>query len=1155
MNQIRLIAYRNEITSSTTETSYNLDLQEHPVISLNYQFSDIKEPQTRKASFSQTFKLPFTNGNNTFFQNWFDVNMSTLVFSTRKKFKATLFVGATPQFEGFIQLKAVYQKAQLYEVVLMSNTADLFSVIGEKRLKDVFRNSDDSYSNELDHVYTQANIIASWNGGDDGFENTSEVSLQDADAGVQKVMYPMSLTKPKFFFDPNEPLYLNMTTANIADTDIFPNGYSDAQAYMTPINQFRPALQLKNMVSLILGKAGFSYTSSFIDGAYFGKLFMTTGNHLGKAGLPLTNTTAQPGGTTRVGNNGVWGEYEVGVNLPATITPGDPIPSSALVTTVPADTISGYDCILDPQNIWNESGSYFTKEFAGMLSLQVTHRIELLNMSQAEIGGQPITLKVWIEDIDDPTNFFDIDPVYYPLYTSLTTYDLDQQIEHSFNLENMDVGQSAYIKMTLENIKSVSGAGSEKVTFGASASISCANLESKILIEWIPFNEGAYNGTVNVPACIDESILQRDFLLDIIQRFNLLVISDPDNPSNLIIEPYNDYLAQGDIKSWTDKLDTSKEVVIKDTTSIQKKTIHLTDLEDGDLVNKDIKDFYPSANVYGHYKSVENTNEFATGELKNTPLFSPYINQKVWQNEDTQQPPFLYNMVVQYEYTYKGVEGGFEYPIEETKPKLFYYNGAATSVLNGSAIAASYNMHLQGVADSTITAYNFTTYPVCTPFDITPSGNVYTLTAANKSLYWNANPPIVGELSMFNYTDETGSWFDNSLYGLYWKKYLDSIYNPDARIMECHLYLDDVDIHNFKFNDEVFIKNAYWRILNITNYQVGVKTSTKVTLLKIVDTMIPCVDCDYVVGEDASGNNLFAAALYYWCPDNDPSCTPDVSGTPWTGILAPESCCECVGGLSLTFVTLATGLYPCLANAGSLPIRLRNLFGIRSILSQGQAKSILADKMGGIKKGLTIGSDNSKFSSLILPVNADDMVIKYKTKRKGIPHLQGEMHRIILSGFTEGNTRGYAYSQGSLNQKQLYVPYNSNMIITITGTATVVGGTSATHTLGKTEGFAYHTAFKNVDGTITQIGTTGGVQDWSIKEITTTCTLYITNTNGVLQFGLDDSQTDTKRVWALSVDLAVQRLSNLAIPYGESWAIFQNGSNIQFMDFNKMLWN
>ena len=40
MNQIRLIAYRDATTSSTTETGYELDLQEHPVISLNFQFSN-----------------------------------------------------------------------------------------------------------------------------------------------------------------------------------------------------------------------------------------------------------------------------------------------------------------------------------------------------------------------------------------------------------------------------------------------------------------------------------------------------------------------------------------------------------------------------------------------------------------------------------------------------------------------------------------------------------------------------------------------------------------------------------------------------------------------------------------------------------------------------------------------------------------------------------------------------------------------------------------------------------------------------------------------------------------------------------------------------------------------------------------------------------
>lgn len=43
------------------------------------------------------------------------------------------------------------------------------------------------------------------------------------------------------------------------------------------------------------------------------------------------------------------------------------------------------------------------------------------------------------------------------------------------------------------------------------------------------------------------------------------------------------------------------------------------------------------------------------------------------------------------------------------------------------------------------------------------------------------------------------------------------------------------------------------------------------------------------------------------------------------------------------------------------------------------------------------------------------MVIKYNSKRKSAPQLQGENHRIILTGFTEGNTRGFAFPEGSLN--------------------------------------------------------------------------------------------------------------------------------------------
>jgi len=1156
MEQVRLVAYRKATSGATIDTSYEFDLQESPNISLNFQFADIKEPQSRKANYSQTFKLPFTDNNNDFFQNWFDVNMDTLVFSTREKFTATLFVGATPQFEGFIQLKAVYQKAQVYEVVLMSNTADLFSAVGENRLRDVFRNEDGSYSDELDHTYTHANIIASWNGGADGFDNvqTPAVSLRDADAGVQKVMYPMSIPRAGFYYRNDELQFLNLTQAEINSI-----GYTDAVSMVAPITMFRPALQLKNMLNLILAKAGFTYTSSFIDGSYFGKLFMTTANSVEGGQLPTTNSTTTPAFNTAVANNLAWGLYEP--NEGGMPDEDIAIPEADLITVIPANTDTGYSCAFDPFNSWNTTTNTFTKTSSGQFTMTVRHRYRLGNVARVN-GEEPVLIKVWVQDGSNPDIVYGDISVNETAITStggVSGSSANMTLVHSFDISDMGLGATAQVMITATNamFRSTSSPVTQ-IHFGNGVYSDCGgtlNQFSKISVSADAYTEGIYNATINVPACIDESILQKDFLLDLVQRFNLVIISDPDNPENLIIEPYNDYISGANIKQWTDKLDTSKEVIVKDTTSIQKKIIDFTDLEDVDLWNKAVKEEAPEVNVYGHYKQINDTNEFASGELKNNPIFSPYINDRVFRDLTTTDTD-LPNMTVQYEYSYNEDVNTPE--PKKTKPKLFYYCGTATTVKDGNDDTVSYFMHNQVEALSEITAFEFTTYPVCSPFDITPSSDAYTLTSANKSLYWNANPPPRGELDVFNYSDETSTWFTNTLYGAYWQSYLNTIYDPNARIMECYLYLDDVDIHNFKFSDEVFIKNAYWRVLSITNYQVGIKTSTKVSLLKVVDEGKPCENCDYVVGTDATGNNLWNGVFYYWCPDNDPGCTPSVSALPLLGILAPTSCCECQGGMSLTMVSLATGLYPCLANSGSLPINLKSLLGMRSILSQGQAKSIIFDKITGQKRQLVIGSDNGKFSGSIMPSYSDDMVIKHKTKQKGVPRLQGEMHRIIATGYTEGNTRGYAYAEGRQYERRMFVPYNSNMIIRITGTATVIGGTSTSYPLGSTEGFSYYTSFRNLNGTITQLGTAGGTPEFTLKEAsapTSTCTLNIATSNGELEFGLDDGQTDTKRIWSLSIDLAVQRLPNLALPYGENWAIFQNTSNIQFMNFDKMLWN
>ena len=1145
---VRLVAYRKATTTASSDSTYQLDLQEAPNIALNFQFSDIKEPETRKGSYSQTFKLPFTDNNNEFFQNWFNVNLTTLVFSTRKKFNAVLYVGTVPQFDGFIQLKAVYQKAQCYEVVLMSNTSDLFSAIGEQRLQDVFLNDDgETYSTELDHTFNENNLLNSWNGGSSAFQNTSGVSLRDTDVNVQKVMYPTSLTKPNFYYDPNDTTddgghnkYLLMDSGDISGM-----GVEDALNYIVPITQFRPSIQIKTLFKLILARAGFSYTSTFIDGSYFGKIYMTTGNELAGVGLPTSSTVQQPAGTSVAGEiTSSWSQWVL-----SSSTPGFESCHEVDYITMPISTVVSDDAT----TIWNTAQNTFTKLYPTMEGLTIRHRTGTANLKTGELcDSDSIKFDVIIEGTDG---------TIYSQTTRNVPNTIDQQTtEHIYTMDitAMPVGAAARIKMRRYAFEPNNLASDMTFTLAIDQSYTSADLDTKLVINWAEFNQGVYGATINVPACIDSSITQKDFLKDLIERFNLVVIADPDDASNIIIEPYNDYLSQSTLIDWTEKLDTSKEIIVRDTTPLQKKTINLTDLEDVDLCNKTIKETAPTTNVFGHLNITETNNDFATGEMKNNPIFSPYINQKVFRGDDNlQDPSYLVNMAVQYEFTYTQVEGGYENPTEATKSKLFWYNGLATTVKDSGDNTKTYYLHNN--VSNTITPYSFTTYPVCTPFDITPSSDAYTLTQANRSLYWNSTPPIVGELDIFNYEDESGSWFNNSLYGYYWKQYLDGVYGVDARLMECYLNLNEVDIFNFKFNDEVFIKDTYYRIIEISNYQVGAKASTKVKLLKSLDTISTGNDCGYVLGT-LNGSNTFWNYFYYWCPSSEPTCTPSVTSGDYSGLVAPPACCLGVGGFPNYNYTgfAAQGLYLCGVNAGSIPIRLQNILRFRTLFNVGQLKSMFYEKLGGLNKPLMIGTGNTKYATPLINSFGNDIAIKYTNKRKGLPPIEGESHRMVLTGFTDGNTRGYSYPEGTKNARKIYLPPDCTTIIRVKGTATVVGGTSSTYVVGYTEGFAYYTAFKNISASVTQLSTAGGQQEFSIREGAnpTTCTLYIsTGDGGELKFGLDDSQTDTKRVWSLSVDIDVQQIYSIGLPYDENWALYQNGENIQFQNYKLMIWN
>ena len=171
------------------------------------------------------------------------------------------------------------------------------------------------------------------------------------------------------------------------------------------------------------------------------------------------------------------------------------------------------------------------------------------------------------------------------------TYDFSGVASYNLTLTDMPPGSSAQVVIDCGYVREHDSSASAAVfVLGGSVSLGdCGTSYSILTLEWAGFADNIYGATVDFPSCIDPEITQKAFLKDIIQRFNLVVLTDPDDATNLIIEPYTDFIASGVLKNWTDKLDLSKEIVVKDTTELQKKTIHLSDQEDVDLYNKSIK--------------------------------------------------------------------------------------------------------------------------------------------------------------------------------------------------------------------------------------------------------------------------------------------------------------------------------------------------------------------------------------------------------------------------------------------------------------------------------------------------------------------------------------------------------------------------------------
>ncbi len=276
---------------------------------------------------------------------------------------------------------------------------------------------------------------------------------------------------------------------------------------------------------------------------------------------------------------------------------------------------------------------------------------------------------------------------------------------------------------------------------------------------------------------------QFEFLKGLFTMFNLLVLQDKDNPSNLIIEPYksvfidaaSQYITHKTV-DWTSKVDIS-EIKLKPLKL--KKKVFLDFVEDSNDYPLGI---YKNATGY-KYGSEEIDASIFTGLDGETKVeakpFSPTFVSPIFDGFTTEMTiPVIY----------KGNEDG-TFESYDNKPRILYNIGKVTMSNNTYYIPAQNG----GSSENQSSFLQF-------------SHLTETPTTANTKDYNFRTGQLIGSI---------GNTPIDNLYNTYWSPYYDELYNPDTRTVNIKIYLTPADIANFEFYYKIRIKNREYRVNKI----------------------------------------------------------------------------------------------------------------------------------------------------------------------------------------------------------------------------------------------------------------------------------------------------------------------------------------------------
>jgi len=853
-----------------------LDTYDDIDISLTYQIDDIEDITVKKSSFSKTIILPGTPVNNEYFKNIFDVNIdiSQTSYNPKKALPVQVLIGDEQIFTGNIQLLNVItnQKQVDYEVVITGVFKNI--MIG---FADYFLNQ--LNLDEYDHYRNVNTITNSW---DNIISIGSPLSAIQSTPGTGYI-YPIIVNGQ------------NPITAT--------NGVKTFNAF-----DLNPSVYVKTIIDKMFEFAGYTYTSNFFNSSYFLDLVVPT-DTAQYTSEDLTNKTVRvtfnnpqpfvaPSGVTQVNNflfsptntlsgtvaltpmlaksTSYWSNFTNGSWwFPLTVengTYGNIVMQDPLDEWKSTSNVWRYTCTtagfysVDLKNSFYMFYKHASGNSFKYLSGQLKYQAKIFKVSANGTTTQLVQTNIL--SITPPgagsTGIYNGNPYTIPstglipnnfLHTQTAAQasaayvmnmnvpsvwlNANEQIRISFQL--LYPGQGVVAPNTPVVWQSVS----DNIYVGAIAQRTIAGNVNRLEIKPSVVANYSVNNVISLSTMLPQ-MKMRDFFINIIKMFNLMVSDNPNKANDLIIEPRDDFFnSKRKVRDWTLKLDYDQDIKQTPMSETDIKTYRFTYSDDSDYYNNLYNQ--QTGRIFGDY-AVDFINDFSTTEKKleldfaPTPVSDNIISPTV--------SAFLCDID-----TNNALK-----PIK-VKPRILF-----TKKLNltnqfyvirdnpNSVGSTQYEYVYAGMYDD--------------PFD--PE---YSLEFGNSNvLYYNTS------LCCPN----------SNLINQFYLSTLNDITDVNAKLLEAYFHLTPSDINQFDFRDIILIDNSYWRVNTIVDYNPNaIDKTTKVILYKL-----NYLDIFY-------GNNKELALSEIDCPEDIVAKKVKPYGFIYVSLsnsVITEDCCAYYGG-------------------------------------------------------------------------------------------------------------------------------------------------------------------------------------------------------------------------------------------------------------------